>query len=525
MTDGRRKTVQWDREFETIALRRQEAAENFTSGGPGAAAACGDLADRLREAGRLSDAEALYREALGLWRKLALGRPGTWLPLLAEACGDLADLLSETGQAGEALSLSREALELWRGLEKADPSRRPDLAENCGALADLLSDAGQAEEAEALARESLGLWKTLALEGRGWKAELADASRFLADLLSSADGGIPSGPLADAVSPAPVSARNTGSRRDGRAKEAERLYCEALDLYRELSKRIPRYGADAVLVCNNLGTLLCGQGRREAGEWFYRQALDLHRKQPDRTDSIPFAASACGNLAGSLEARLPGEAERLYRAALDAWRKLGGAEEGRYVRETADASFRLASFLYNVRGDGDEAERLMRQAVSLLRREPRYAEAAAHIRRVMAEWGLADPIIELPAALPETVIPASLTGTVIPAVLPETAAPAVLPGTSLFSTLPEEGAVSPAEAAARTMAKAKTTAKKEPPAARCGKSGKSCSRRMRKPGNLPRRDSTHGNRRGNRPGRRDRPAKRWARPKKKQGRTPHTDAP
>ncbi|MBQ9347700.1 MAG: hypothetical protein IJT94_10260, partial [Oscillibacter sp.] len=40
------------------------------------------------------------------------------------------------------------------------------------------------------------------------------------------------------------------------------------------------------------------------------------------------------------------------------------------------------------------------EAVSLLRREPQYAEAAAHIRRVMAEWGLADPIIELPAVLP-----------------------------------------------------------------------------------------------------------------------------
>ena len=81
-----------------------------------------NLAVFLEGVGCRADAEAPMCEALSLWRDLAAGDPGEFLPELARACSNMAFLL-ERDRPWEAEALYREALSTYEALARADPGR------------------------------------------------------------------------------------------------------------------------------------------------------------------------------------------------------------------------------------------------------------------------------------------------------------------------------------------------------------------------------------------------------------------
>jgi tetratricopeptide (TPR) repeat protein len=81
---------------------------------PGLANSVNNLAIRLAEAGRRTDALAATQEAVKLYRELAAINRDAHLPDLAMSVTNLARRLTETGRRTEALAAAREAAQLYR---------------------------------------------------------------------------------------------------------------------------------------------------------------------------------------------------------------------------------------------------------------------------------------------------------------------------------------------------------------------------------------------------------------------------
>ena len=106
---------------------------------PDLAASCNNLANLLSGTNRIPEAEALYQEALEVYRRLAEKNPETYEPDLAASCNNLAILYKNTNRFPEAETLYQEALEIRRRLaEKAPEAYEPSLADSCYNLAILL---------------------------------------------------------------------------------------------------------------------------------------------------------------------------------------------------------------------------------------------------------------------------------------------------------------------------------------------------------------------------------------------------
>ena len=150
-------------------------------------------------------------------------------------------------------------------------------------------------------------------------------------------------------------------------EEAEELYRESLELYRNLAVANPSvYESDVAMTCNNLATLLSDspEGREEA-EALYRESLDLRRNLAVANPSVyePDVAGTCNNLANLLSGSTEGraEAETLYREALALrWKQVRIAPEV-YGPNLARVYRNLGRFLQS-QGRTEEAEALFQEA-------------------------------------------------------------------------------------------------------------------------------------------------------------------
>ena len=115
---------------------REIVKKNPASGEPELAMAYNNLAGMLQAAGRAAEAEALYCEALDIYRCLAERRPAAYEPYAAQICGSLAVLLSGTERVSAAEWFYRQALDTWRRLAERHPvSYAPEVADSCFHLA------------------------------------------------------------------------------------------------------------------------------------------------------------------------------------------------------------------------------------------------------------------------------------------------------------------------------------------------------------------------------------------------------
>ena len=219
-------------------------------------------------------AEALYGEALSIYRRLAEGQPGAYEPGVAMTCNNLALLLADTNRHDEAETLYREALSIYRRLAEGQPGAyEPGVANICNNLADLLKNINQYGEAETMFRDALSIYRRLA-EGQpgAYEPGVAMTCNNLAALLE-----------------------NTG-----RYEEAERLFRDALAIRRRLAEGQPgAYEPGVADTCNNLAILLADTNRHDEEETLYREALEIRRRlaegQPEAYE--PDVADTCFNLA------------------------------------------------------------------------------------------------------------------------------------------------------------------------------------------------------------------------------------
>ncbi len=224
----------------------------------------------LQKAGRLSEAEEVYREGVAICRQ---SPPGNFriCELLAS---NLGSLLIGQGRSGDAESVFRENIVLGR---KFGVSR--ELAQAFGRLGDLLRDRGELAEAEARYREGLEICRRLYLNAS------APWDQLTAGLVAVLE-------------------------RQGRLREAEPVLVERVDYLRKSGSSVTLAKALA-----GLGDLLRKQNEFPEAEVVYNEGLDICRKVcPENTEVRQWLAKGLGAVLKS-QGKLA-EAEPVLRAAV-----------------------------------------------------------------------------------------------------------------------------------------------------------------------------------------------------------------
>ncbi len=308
-----------------------------------------DLALQHHTAGRLSQAENIYRQilqndpnqpsALHLLGMIAhyVGKNDQAVDLIiralaikpdfAEAHSNLSNALRELGRLDEAVTHCKEALSL-----------KPDYAEAYNNLGNALMDLGKPDEAVASYHKALGL-----------KPDYAEAHYNLGTTFRSLgkpeDAVVSYQKVLDLKPDYAEAHSNLGNalREQGRLKEAVASYHRALDLKPEL--------ADAH---NNLGIALRSLGKPEEAVASYRKALDLK----------PDYAAAHSNLGNALkDLGKPDKAVASYHKALD------------FKPDYADAHNNMGVALQEL-GKPEDAVASYHKALDL---KPNYAEAYSNL--------------------------------------------------------------------------------------------------------------------------------------------------
>ena len=210
-------------------------------------------ADAFADARQFGEAIHSSREAVGIYRELAIEEPGRYLPELARSLLFLGYSLKEAGRWEDALTAAEEATGLCRQLSSGHPDAfLPDLAGSLNNLGNYLSNLGRHEEALATAKEAAGLYRHIARERpdaflSGLAASLSNLGEFFSAL--------------------------------GQFEEALTAAGEAASLYRQLARERP--DAFAPYLARSLVSLhscLIGLGRGEEALAVFEEATDLQQR-------------------------------------------------------------------------------------------------------------------------------------------------------------------------------------------------------------------------------------------------------
>jgi predicted O-linked N-acetylglucosamine transferase (SPINDLY family) len=288
-----------------------------------------DLAVRQHQAGRLSEAELLYRQVLAQQ------------PNHVDALHLLGVVHQQTGRLDDAEKLIRRAIAL-----------RPNFAEAFGNLGNLLRDKGQVDDAIAAYRRAIAL-----------KPNFADAQSNLGNALrdkGQLDEAIAAYRTAITLRPNFPDAHNNL----GNALKDKGQLAEAIAAYRRAITCRP----DFVEAHANLGVALREFGQFDAAIAACRQAIALR----------PNFAEAHNNLANALNER------RERDLAIASYRQAIALRPG-----FADAHTNLGNLLTE-KGQLDEAIIAYHQAIAV---RPTFAEAYANLGNALREKGQLDDAV------------------------------------------------------------------------------------------------------------------------------------
>jgi serine/threonine protein kinase/tetratricopeptide (TPR) repeat protein len=307
--------------------------------------------------GELQEAEAGYREAITIGRKLSGDFPdrADFRQLLVWSYNNLGSVLREIGRAEEARSAYRDALLLGKQLAADyanEPLFRQNLYSTAHQLAMLLQDADRLKDAELVYHDALTIGKQLVADFRDrldFAGQLALTHHNLGVLLRVA----------------------------GRFEEAGRNFREALALQERVVERLPHrasYRNDLARTQLNLGILLEGIGRRKEAESAYQEALTLARPLADEFSSRPDYRTVLAMALNSLGFLLhttsrPRQAEHCYREALILWQRLAAdVPDKPELRQDLAQTYNNLGALLRTTNRPEEAEKHHGEALALRRR-------------------------------------------------------------------------------------------------------------------------------------------------------------
>jgi eukaryotic-like serine/threonine-protein kinase len=349
--------------------------------------------------GQLKEAEASYRDALDIFKKLSADFPDE--PLyrngLAFGLNNVGMLLRETGRTKEAEEAFDETVKFSKELVTAFPGRqdfRYALAVSSENLGSMLKISYRFEAAEKAMREAIALRKQLAAESPKWpnyRNELAQGHLNLGTLLTEM-GRTKEAELAlqEAIGQSKPLVADYPTDPDfrhilatglenlgflmgeiGRLKEAEAPLREALSIAKPLAADFP--GRPNFRHClarcqYNLGVQLYAAGRATEAEAAYREAVVLLQPlvtdYPMAVDFRAVLAHAYNNLGAVLRQTRPKEAEAAYREGLGLRQKLVAdfPDWPEYRFQLAQSHYNLG-LLLNVMQRPREAEEAWRESL------------------------------------------------------------------------------------------------------------------------------------------------------------------
>jgi tetratricopeptide (TPR) repeat protein/nucleoside phosphorylase len=329
---------------EAVKLYRSLAMQNPDAFLPYLAATLNKLGNTLADSGTHEPALAATRESVEIYRALATRNPDASLPYLAASLNNLAYMLRIMGQLKPALAAAHEAVGLNRSLVKRDPAAwQPDLAMSLNNLGNILSAIGQHEPALRVTSEAVDLLRALATRS---------PDMFLPGLASSLNnlGAMPS----------------IGGQRES-ALTAIR---EAVDVYRSLAAHNPdAFLPDLATSLNNLGNRLSAMGWREAALASTREAVNLRRalaaRDPDAFQSdLAKSLSSLGAILSALGQREP--ALETFREAVALRRTLAERDSDAFQFDLAKSLNHLGATLSDL-GRYEQALEVTREAVEIYR--------------------------------------------------------------------------------------------------------------------------------------------------------------
>ena len=116
---------------------------------------------------RFTESEAMYNEALEIYRRLANSTPQAYEPDVAQTLNNLANLYSDTQRFTDSEAMYKEALEIYRRLAESNPQAyESNVAVTLNNLAVLYYDTKRFTESEAMYNEALEIRRRLK---RRWK--------------------------------------------------------------------------------------------------------------------------------------------------------------------------------------------------------------------------------------------------------------------------------------------------------------------------------------------------------------------
>ncbi|MBA4192269.1 MAG: hypothetical protein C0467_30230 [Planctomycetaceae bacterium] len=319
-----------------------------------------NLAFLYKSQGMLAEAEPLYREALGMRRRLFKGDHEE----VATSLNNLGTLEEAVGKLAEAETHISDALEMRKRLFNRD---HPQVAMSMSNLAVVCEAQGRLTEAESLKKDALAMWKRI-IDGDHpaiatginnlaalYKAQgkLPDAEALFKDALEMKKRLFRGDHLDVATS---MSNLATVYREQGKLASAEAMYKDAVSMMKRLFKGDHPYLASAMF---NLGMLYQAQEKLVEAETLYKDTLDM-RKRLFKGDHPAVAASMIG-LAGALKDKgnLP-DAVSLVKDAVDMLRRLSKDDHP----EVASSLNNLAS-LYERQGKWSDAEAMYKNSLEM----------------------------------------------------------------------------------------------------------------------------------------------------------------
>lgn len=154
-----------------------------------------------------------------------------------------------------------------------------------------------------------------------------------------------------------------------RYEEAERLYNEALEIIHRLSKdNVTVYEAEIAASYNNLAVIYTKTKRYERAEKLYNEALEIRRRLAKNNSQAyePDVATACNNLAILYKkTTCYNKAEKYYNEALEIRHRMAKDNPQAYEPYVATTCYNLAN-LYSGTKRYEEAERIYNEALDIL---------------------------------------------------------------------------------------------------------------------------------------------------------------